>query len=74
MGCVRVSSQRGTIITGSRRVRWSSISNEALPAPMTMAARTYTSSGTCARNRSATSARERRCSDEPARSSPSPPR
>src|SRR4029450_7185121 len=39
MGCVRVTSQRGQIMTGSRSVRALTSSNETLPAPMTADAR-----------------------------------
>ena len=39
-GCDRVSTQRGVIITGRRDTRWRSISKDALPSPMIIAART----------------------------------
>jgi hypothetical protein len=45
-GCERVSTQRGVIMTGRRVTLWRSISNEALPCPMIIPARTYASSGT----------------------------
>ena len=44
-GCVRVSTQRGAIMTGRRFTRWRMISKDALPAPITIAARTWTSGG-----------------------------
>ena len=48
MGCVRVSIQRGQTIAGSRSTRWRRMRNEALPAPMTIAARAWTVPGTAA--------------------------
>ena len=49
MGWVRVSIQRGQTIAGRRSTRWRRIRNEALPAPMTIAARAWTVSGTAPR-------------------------
>ena len=60
MGWIRVSSHRGAIITGSRSVRWRSISKEAEPAPRMTAARSTTVGTGEDRKMSSTSLREPR--------------
>ena len=73
MGWVRVSTQRGVIMTGRTSVRYLSISKETEPEPMTMPARnSITGVGPLASVRP-TSWRLSRCSDRSS-SLPRPPR
>ncbi len=60
IGWIRVSTQRGVTITGSRSVRWRSISKEAEPEPMITAARSSAVGTPLARSTRPTSTRERR--------------
>ena len=74
IGWVGVDTHRGQTITGSRSTSARIVSNAALPAPTTIAARIeVTGTGPSASTRSVSS-RERRCSDSSGASSPSPPR
>lgn len=77
IGWIRVETQLGVTMTGSRSVRYRSISKDAEPEPMMTAARS-TVTGTPASSRMrATSARERRCGESSRSGTPSgvrPPR
>ncbi len=74
IGWIRLRTQRGVIITGSRSVRYRSISNDADPEPRMTAARRTTVGTPDPRRMSATSARERRCLDSCSSSGVSPER
>jgi hypothetical protein len=65
MGWMRVPTHFGVTITGSRSVRYRSISNEADPLPMITAACSAAVGTLLASRMSPTSARERRCGDRP---------
>ncbi|GAA2130335.1 hypothetical protein GCM10009727_22290 [Actinomadura napierensis] len=60
---MRVRTQRGVTITGSRSVRYRSTSNEADPDPMITAARSHTAGTPASSMIRPTSARDRRCGD-----------
>lgn len=60
MGWTHVRNQRGATISGSRSVRYRSISKLAEPAPMMAAARNSTDGTPEVRNRRPTCAREAR--------------
>ena len=62
---MRVPTHFGVIITGSRSVRYRSISNEADPLPMITAACSAAAGTPPPSRMSPTSARERRCGDRP---------
>lgn len=75
IGWMRVRTQLGVTIAGSRSVRYRSISNDADPDPMITAARSTAVGTPEARRMRPTSARERRwgesaCSGTPAGVSP----
>ena len=74
MGCAVTRTQRGVTITGSRSTNARIISNDKLPEPMMMDARNSITGTPCARNRSPTSCRLRKCADKSGSSSPNPPR
>ena len=63
IGCVRIETQRGVIITGNRSTRARMISNEALPEPMTIDVRNSITGIPDARSISPTSWRLRRCGE-----------
>ncbi len=74
MGWLGVPTHRGVTMAGRRSTRYRRISNDALPEPRIMAARSVvTGTGPSASTRP-TSARERRCAERSGASSPSPPR
>jgi len=73
MGWVGVATQRGVIITGSVSTRARIISNEALPEPITIAARNSMVGTPDSRRIRPTSCRLSRC-DESVSPPPSPPR
>ena len=60
MGWQRVATQRGVIMMGSRSVRARSISKDALPEPMTMAARNSVTGTPCRASSAPVSCRLRR--------------
>ena len=75
MGWQRVSTHLGVTIMGSTSTRWRSISNEALPEPITTAARSSVHGTDPEASTWPTSWRLRRCGDRSAlASSPRPPR
>ena len=64
IGCVRVRTQRGVIIAGSRSVSERTSSNERLPEPITIEARNSTVSTPVDASRRPTSWRLARCDGE----------
>ena len=74
MGWLRLCTHRGVTMTGSRSVRYRSISNEAEPEPRTTAARSTTVGTPELSRMRATSARERRCGESSSPAGSSPPR
>ncbi len=63
IGWIRVSTQRGVTMTGSRSVRYRSISNEAEPEPITTAARSSVTATPPSRRARPVATRDRRCGE-----------
>ncbi len=74
IGWVGVETQRGQIIPGKRSTSATIVSNAALPAPITIAARSVVTGTEPDASSFAVSARLRRCRDSSGDWSPSPPR
>ncbi len=73
MGCVGTATQRGVIITGRRSTRARTSSNERLPDPITIEARSSIVGTPDSRRMRPTSCRLRRWGERSS-PSPSPPR
>ena len=74
IGCVGVETQRGQIIPGKRSTSATIVSNAALPAPITIAARSVVTGTDPGREHFPVSARLRKWRESSGDSSPSPPR
>ena len=74
IGCVRVETQRGQIIPGSRSTSATIVSKAALPGPITIAARRVVTGTDPEARTSAVSARLRRWRESSGDWSPRPPR
>ena len=73
IGCASSSTQRGVIMTGSRSTSERIISNDRLPEPSTMDARSSITAAPDSHSSSPTSCRLRRCGERSG-PAPSPPR
>ena len=74
IGWIRLCTHRGVTMTGSRSVRYRSISNDADPEPMITAACSTTAGTPDRRKTSPTSLRDARCGDSATPAGCSPPR